>query len=170
MSHRTKKPSSTKLTKKTASATSCLAMVGTDLLDLNLIAYVRRFRSLYDAPVTSEEARLPKYSVGVYGFDDQILVHARQVDGDEQQQFLDNLRSGFESHGLLDRYIALPEGSLIWPSLIKRVNHGPVGRGHVVRFFGTDPDEALVVCLLGSEAAAEELFRSLASRSASSTK
>lgn len=157
MSSSTKTPSRAKSAKKTTpgSDTRHMAVIGSRLIDLDLIAYVRRFRPLnHDSQ--------SQYGVGLYAIDHRQLSYEQFPDEEQQQLFLDNLRSELNERGLLERFADLTEGSLILPSLIKWADNGSVGRGHVVRLYGTDSEESLVTCLLDSKAASMDLLKTLA--------
>ncbi|HHQ4522820.1 hypothetical protein ACET9K_12650 [Aeromonas enteropelogenes] len=157
MSPSTKNSSRLKSAKITSqsSDTRHMAMIGEKIIDLCLIAYVRRFRPL------SFDSQSP-YSVGLYSIDHRRLSYLEFPDEEQQQLFLDNFRSDLHERGLLERFVDLTEGTLMLPSLIEWADHGPVDLGHVVRLHVADPNTPPVTGLFASKEASMEMLKTLA--------
>ena len=172
MSPSTKTPSRAKSAKKTTSGsdTRHMSVIGEKLLDLSDLAYVRRFRSLNHDPASVGEGESTEYAVGLYSLD-RILSYELLPDEGSQQPFLEHLQNELRNHGLLDRFVVLPDGALIRLELIKWADHGSVGRGHVVRLYGSNSSEkSLVTCLLDTKEASLDFLKTLARRLTPSSK
>lgn len=147
-----------------------MAMIGEKLIDLGDLAYVRRFRSLNNDPESVGEDEPTEPAIGLYSLE-RKLSYTRLPDEGSQQPFLDRLQEELRNRGLLDRFVVLPDGALIRPELIKWADHGSVGRGHVVRLYGSNSSEkSLVTCLLDTKENSLDFLKTLARQLAPSSK
>lgn len=172
MSPSTKNSSRLKSAKTTSqsSDTRHMAMIGEKLLDLGDLAYVRRFRSLSNDPASVGEGESTESAIGLYGLE-RLLSYELLPDEGRQQPFLERLQAELQNHGLLERFVVLPDGALIRPELIKWADHGAVGRGHVVRLYGSHSSEkSLVTCLLDTRENSLDFLNTLARRLTPSSK
>lgn len=135
------------------------------VIRLNLLAYAKRYRSLYEGNKTV-------IAVGIYAEDGRQLIYRKFATEEEQQQWLDRLNAAICELGIPKNLVMLPDGTFIREELIEYGSHHAVDRGHTVEIYNRIPsrrpdgkkDKPLVTALVGSKEEAVNFLKALAER------
>lgn len=143
--------------------TPITAVIGTKLLDLAQIAYVKRYRPLNEPlELLTPEVRA-KMGVGVNSVDRQLAFEGIP-NPEAQSQFLAELRAALAAAGLLERFFEMPDGTILRPELVVSGDYGSVANGCIVRLYGRAGDKPMMTCLCASEAECENSLQALSKR------
>jgi hypothetical protein len=150
----------------TSSTPKRLYHVGNAMIQLEKIAWTKRYRPLQmDANALSDTAAA-KMGVGVCSLDRQLAFeHALQPD--EQVEILEDLNKTLESAGLLPHFFVLPDKTVVRPELIAQVAYGEVKLGWIVCFYLAEKSKPFLTCLLADEQECKQLYQSLEAHIAS---